>query len=121
MQLVKNCEQIDDNYVVLAGDINRHKAQLYFAFEPPVKKGTAIIIKSGVISRSGKLVTIAVERESNMVVQAKSIFTDLSPGNLSWPAAIKTEKEEINSVEPTTSGKENGTPKKAHRNNFTVL
>lgn len=95
VQLVKSCEQIGDLYITTAGDIKRSKVQLCFEFDPLLlNKGSTIIIKKGVISHTAKVLNITIESSESMQVLPKPMVTGLSLGDLTWPKAVKLEKEE---------------------------
>jgi hypothetical protein len=96
LQLVKNCELIDEHYFTLAADKNRHKAQVYFCFDPQkVTKGTSIHVKAATITHTGRVMNISVDSMENIEVLPHPIFTELVIGELSWPIAnVKVEKNE---------------------------
>jgi hypothetical protein len=95
LQVAKSVEEVsEDSYFSIAGDKNRHKAQLYFEFDArTLKKGSTVLVKSGVISQTGNVLNITVENIADLEILSTQIFTQLSPAELSWPnVGIKVEK-----------------------------
>ena len=93
VQLVKNCEQIDDYHATIAGDKNRHKIQLNFEYDPLLfKKGDAILIKRGVVSQNAKVLNITVERDKDVELLTTPILPGMALADLLWPMPIKAEQ-----------------------------
>jgi hypothetical protein len=91
VQLVKDCESIDDQYVTVAGDSNRHKVQLSFDYKPATAKGECVLLKTGHIAQSGKVLTITVKKSADAEHRAQPLFESLTLAELTWPSTVKIE------------------------------
>jgi len=93
VQFVKGCEPIDDQYVTVAADRNRHKVQLAFDFKPATTKGECVQLKSGHVAQSGKVLTITVKKAADAEHVAQPLFESLTLAELTWPSMVKIEAQ----------------------------
>lgn len=94
LQLVKPVEEIDDDrWFTIAGDKDRHKVQVYFGFDAQeLNKGDTIAVKSGLISQSGKVLNLTIEKVDDIEVLTHPLIPGLVLGDLMW-CGTKIKKE----------------------------
>jgi hypothetical protein len=102
VQLVKDCESIDDQYVTVAGDSNRHKVQLSFDYKPATARGESLLLKTGHIAQSGKVLTITIKKSADAEHRAQPLFESLSLAELTWPSTVKIETSTATSANAST-------------------
>ena len=111
LQLVKTVEEVDDDvFFTIAADKNRHKVQVYFNFDAQeLNYGDTITVKNGLISQSGKVVNVTIERQEDIEVALQPLFSPAPKlGDVSWRGMAS----ENGKLSPLGANSASSTPKR---------